>query len=99
MNHFAHLPPGPQPHPASILPIVAAGLVGFGITVLIMSVAYVRDLAMLRQVPETIWLMLCGVPNDNPITLPILLVTGGLALLSGTVVLVVYQLRRKPHNT
>jgi hypothetical protein len=70
-------------HKISPLVIIAAALVSFGVTVLIMSSAYVRDLALLRQVPESIWLFVCGVPTDNDMTLPLLIASGVLAALVG----------------
>jgi hypothetical protein len=82
----------------SPLVIIAAALVGFGITVLIMSGAYVRDLELLRQVPESIWLFVCGVPTDNDMTLPLLISIGVLTMLGGAGMIAFHLFWSKRHQ-
>lgn len=63
-------------------------LISFGITMLIMSLAYVQDVALLARAPELVWAFICGQPTDEGVALPILLllstvtITGGLGLLA-----------------
>lgn len=71
-----------------VLLVIAAMLLGFGSTLLLLSVAYVRDLGTLRRAPEAVWLFICGVPTDDPLALPLLLLVGGGALVGGVGVLV-----------
>lgn len=70
-THTAGLSAYTQP-----LPVVAAGILSFGVTMLIMSAFYIEDLEMLRQLPEAVWLFICGVPSENPIVLPLLITVG-----------------------
>jgi hypothetical protein len=82
----------------SPLVVIAAALVGFGITVLIMSSAYIRDLELLRQVPESIWLFVCGVPTDNDMTLPLLISSGVLTALVGVGIIVFHLFWSRRHQ-
>ena len=66
-----------------VFPIIATMLIGFGFTMLLLSGAYVQDLNLLRQVPEAVWLFVCGIPPDNEMVLPMLLAVSLLTLLIG----------------
>lgn len=65
-------------------------LISFGITMLVFSMAYVQDMALLARAPELVWAFICGQPTEEGIALPILLllssitITGGLGLLAWT---------------
>jgi len=63
-----------------ILSIVAATMLGFGITLLGISVAYIRDLETLRRIPESIWLFVCGTPTEDPMALPMMIILSILSL-------------------
>jgi hypothetical protein len=98
MEHSEQNTPGPT-GPRTVrkhepLPIVAAGMISFGVTLLIMTVAYVRDLELLSQVPQSIWLFVCGVPTDNEMTLPFMVSIAVLGMLAGAGILVFYRVRR-----
>jgi hypothetical protein len=60
-----------------------------------MSGAYVQDIALLREVPQAVWLFVCGVPTDNAMVLPLLIGFGIIALLTGGTLVIVHMLRRK----
>jgi len=65
-------------------------LISFGITMLIFSMAYVQDMALLARAPELVWAFICGEPAEEGIALPILLllssatIAGGLGLMTWT---------------
>lgn len=61
--------------------MVVIFLVATGITLLLFSVAYIRDLQTLRSVPDAIWDALCGRPTDDGITLPLLLTSSTLMFI------------------
>jgi hypothetical protein len=63
--------------------IAAAAFLGFGTTLLIISIAYVRDLATLMRVPEAVWLFVCGVPTSDPATMPIMITMSVVAMVIG----------------
>jgi hypothetical protein len=67
----------------ALLPVAAAALLSFGVTLMLMSAAYIRDLEYLRQVPGMVWSFLCGVPTENGVALPAMLSFGTVALLIG----------------
>ena len=66
-------------------------LVVLGLTLALFSVAYIKDLQTLRNVPNLVWNFACGKPIDNDITLPLLLTLSILSFL-GTGIL--YGVRR-----
>lgn len=81
-----------------IVLLIGALLIGFGTTMLLISLTYVQDVAMLRQTPEAVWLFICGVPTENPLVFPALITFGVPTLLIG-IALVGYGIyREKRHN-
>lgn len=81
-------------HKPAIVSIAAAALLGFGLTLLAISAAYVRDLDTLRRVPEAIWLFVCGVPTDNALLLPLLIGFSTITVLVGVGLLFFGPMRR-----
>ncbi|NJK80810.1 MAG: hypothetical protein HC893_03245 [Chloroflexaceae bacterium] len=77
-----------------VLPIVAGTLISFGLIFLVMASAYVDDIEMIRSAPSAIWAFVCGIPSDDPIVLPLMLLIGMLTTLSGVGVALVAYLRR-----
>ncbi len=71
----------PREGTQALLSVFASMSGGFGITLLVISLAYMRDLATLRQAPEAVWLFICGVPTDNPAISPLMLVLSVAGLL------------------
>ena len=71
------------------------GLVSFGVTMLALSAAYVKDLTLLTDAPIILWSALCGQPSDNPLTLPLLVTLSGVALIAGLLMIVFNLLRWK----
>lgn len=84
-----------SPYQQAVLPAVAALLVSFGVTNLLMGIAYMRDLDTLRRVPDAVWQFVCGVPTDNEAVLPLIIGVGSLTLVAGVVVYGIHWLRRK----
>jgi lysylphosphatidylglycerol synthetase-like protein (DUF2156 family) len=66
-----------------LYPITSAMFLGFGTTLLIISMAYARDLATLARVPEAVWLFVCGVPTEDPMVLPLMISLSVVALVVG----------------
>lgn len=54
-------------------------LLVFAVFMLIFSLTYIKDIQMLRDVPNLIWNWACGQPIDNETTLPLLLTLSILA--------------------
>lgn len=75
--------------------VVSAMLLGFGVMMLGMSFAYIQDLETLRRVPESVWLFICGVPSQDPTTLPMLIIFGILSLILAAVLIFVDK--KMPH--
>ena len=65
------------------LMIAIAMSISFGITLLMFSVAYARDLSLLARAPERGWAFSCGAPNEGGVVLPLLLTIGSMALIVG----------------
>lgn len=82
-------------HLSTTLVVIAATLFGFGIMMLLISSAYVRDLETLQRVPEAVWQFVCGVPSENPMIFPMLITMGGGSLIIGAVLLVVNHWLKK----
>lgn len=92
-KHTATLAHAPEPRAG--MQIAAASLLGFGLTLLLMSLAYQRDLDLLRQAPEALWQFLCGAPAQDGVTLPLMLALSVAALLAGGALL---ALSRRPRR-
>lgn len=80
--------------PVSPYIIAASMAFGFSAMMFLMSIAYIKDLETLKSTPEAVWLFVCGVPTDNPIILPILLLIGGGGVVIGIVLLVINRFLR-----
>jgi hypothetical protein len=74
---------------------IAIGLISFGLTMLVFSAAYTRDLAGLANAPFAVWSALCGQPSDSPLTLSVLVSMSGLALVAGIFLFGFGALRRR----
>ncbi len=82
--------------PAGMITLVAVALLlSFGVTMLVFSAAYARDVLTLLRAPEMIWAFICGQPDPGGPVLPLMLTLGTLALLVGVVVAVWARLRRR----
>lgn len=75
--------------------IVIALLFSFGVTMLLFSMAYARDVQTILRAPELIWDFICGRPDPGGPVLPLMLTVGTLALLGGVVVTGWTRLRRR----
>ncbi len=73
----------PKVNPFGALLIAGAGLISFGVTMLVMSMFYIEDIAMLQAVPEMMYQFVCGAPVENGILLPSLITMGGGSILLG----------------
>ncbi|MBL8133372.1 MAG: hypothetical protein JNL42_16045 [Anaerolineae bacterium] len=62
--------------------LTIALLFSFGLTLLVFTFFYVRDLRLLREIPEAVWAFICGTPREDGIVLPVLVLTSTLSLLS-----------------
>ena len=81
-THLARLSSEAQPHTPDAplwMTLAFATFLGFGVTLFIFALLYVRDLRMLAEMPGVLWDFLCGVPRADGAVLPILL---GLSTLS-----------------
>ncbi len=65
--------------------LAMALLVGFGVTLFLFALLYVRDLRMLAEMPGVLWDFLCGVPRADGATLPILLGLSALSFIGAAV--------------
>jgi hypothetical protein len=70
------------PQDVFVTQMVIVFLIATGVTLFLFSVAYIRDLDTLRNVPDAIWDALCGRPTDDGITLPLLLTTSTLMFVA-----------------
>jgi hypothetical protein len=70
------------PQDVFVTQMVIVFLIATGATLLLFSVAYIRDLETLRNVPSAIWDALCGRPTDDGITLPLLLTMSSLMFIA-----------------
>ncbi len=61
-----------QPDHDLAVTVAMALLISFGVTLFAFSLIYVRDLRTLQELPELVWAFVCGVPKDDQVTLPIL---------------------------
>ena len=72
------------------LQVAGVALLGFGVTLLVMVLAYNHDVAMIASTPEAVWQFICGAPLEGAMVLPLLngmsiltLLIGGAVLLLG----------------
>jgi hypothetical protein len=64
----------PRSQSMSLVRLLAVvGLLSFGLTMLGFSLLYVRDLQTLSELPDMIWAFICGVPSENGVVLPLLI--------------------------
>jgi hypothetical protein len=66
--------------------LALATCIGFGVTLFIFALLYVRDLRMLAEMPGVLWDFLCGVPRADGAALPILLGLSTLSFMGAAVV-------------
>lgn len=75
--------------------VTGFGLLGFGLMMAFMALAYTRDLSMLQDAPGALWSALCGQPVKSDLTQPVLLAASVAGLLAGIVLLIAGRLRRR----
>ncbi|MEM6528069.1 MAG: hypothetical protein AAF653_07220, partial [Chloroflexota bacterium] len=63
--------------------LISVMLLAMAATLGIFSAAYIRDLETLRTVPDAIWDAICGRPDPDSLTLPLLLTFATMCLLGG----------------
>lgn len=81
---------------ASMITLAAVALlVSFGVTMLLFSMAYARDVQTILRAPELIWDFICGRPDPGGPALPLMLTLGTLALIGSAAVAVWTRLRRR----
>jgi hypothetical protein len=90
-------PPFPTRRAGVALPITAVALFSFGLTLLVLSATYLRDLAVLANAPFLVWSALCGQPIDSPLTVPLLVSLSMLAVLMGVALLILYIIKGRRH--
>lgn len=74
----------PSPSSAKFgLQALWALVLSFGVTLLVLSLAYIQDLTDIQRAPGVLWLFLCGVPTSEPLALPLLLSGGTLLAFIG----------------
>lgn len=86
--------PGATRRSPTLITAVAGAFLGFGVTLLVIAIAYARDLAIIQDAPKAVWQFVCGVPTDNAMAFPLLVGFGLLALMTGGGLLGVQWLRR-----
>ncbi|NJL05175.1 MAG: hypothetical protein HC911_09790 [Chloroflexaceae bacterium] len=97
-------PPTRAAHPAAHLRaarpfpyvgIAGALLVSFGFTFIAMAAAYIEDIAALASAPADLWAAICGIPVENSLTFPLLLLAGSVTMLVGMAILMVDWWRKR----
>lgn len=83
-----------QPKTSFAMTFSSVAMISFGLTMLLMSVIYTRDLSLLVNAPLAIWSVVCGQPSNDPLTLPLLVTLSGTALLAGLVLFIIILARR-----
>lgn len=73
--------------------LVTVLLLSMGGMLLLFSTAYIKDLNTLAAVPDAIWDAICGRPNPEGMTLPILLTATTLSFICAGGVYIWKQLR------
>ncbi|MDX2139424.1 MAG: SCO family protein [Chloroflexota bacterium] len=61
------------PTPLSLV-MISALLLGFGAAMLLISLAFLQDLRTLSEIPGLVWAFVCGIPTEDGVTLPLLVV-------------------------
>lgn len=74
---------------------VAVLFLSFGLTMSVFTIFYVRDAATLLQLPGMVWDFLCGVPNANGATLPVLVLLSLTSYLLAAGVSVAHRIYRR----
>ncbi len=82
-------------HPFPYVGIAGALLVSFGFTFIVMAAAYVEDIAALASAPADLWAAICGIPVQNSLTFPLLLLTGSIIMLAGMAILMIDWWRKR----
>lgn len=62
-----------------LVTLAVVNLVSFGVAMYVFAVLYMRDLRFLAQAPDIVWDFLCGVPREDGIGLPVLILMGTVA--------------------
>lgn len=75
--------------------IVTVLLISMGLTLLVISLAYIRDIETLHTLPGAIWNFICGRPTPEGPALPLLLTLSTFALLGGAGMVLWDRLRRR----
>ncbi len=75
--------PRTAPRGFPYITVVGSLMVSFGFTFVVMAAAYVEDVAALASAPADLWAAICGVPVENSLTFPLLLLAGALVMLAG----------------
>lgn len=81
--------PSSAARPFPYVGIAGALLVSFGFTFIVMAAAYVEDIATLASAPADLWAAICGVPVENSLTFPLLLLAGSVIMLAGMAILMI----------
>lgn len=89
--------PASKTHDSSSIFFIAGVVLflSFGLTLTVFTIFYIRDAATLFQLPGIVWDFICGVPNDNGATLPVLSLLSLTAYAAAAVTGVVYLIRRR----
>ncbi|MBK8022150.1 MAG: hypothetical protein IPK19_12155 [Chloroflexi bacterium] len=62
--------------------LAIALLFSFGLTLLVFTFFYVRDLRLLREIPEAVWAFICGTPREDGIVLLLLVLMSTLSMVT-----------------
>lgn len=71
----------------------------FGVTMLFFTLLYVKDLETFAQIPEQVWLFICGRPGEDGVILPLLVLLTAGAFIAATGVWGWGRLRRGRHES
>ncbi len=75
--------------------LISILLLSMAVTLAIFSAAYIQDLNTLRTVPGAIWDALCGRPDPDSLTLPMLLTGATLCFIASGAVYAWKQIRQR----
>ncbi|NDJ63178.1 MAG: hypothetical protein GYB67_18810 [Chloroflexi bacterium] len=56
-------------------------LLTFGVTMLVFSLFYVRDIQVISELPGMVWAFICGRPSEDGIVLPVLVLISTMAFM------------------